>query len=58
MKLNNQVFVSFVPVAKNLFSEATILEDTKNYIEGLYIMRIVVKPTDDAPEYLYYYSKD
>ena len=21
-------------------------------------MRIVVKPTDDAPEYLYYYSKD
>ena len=46
-----------MPVARNLFSDATVIENIKNYIEGLYVMRIVVKPTDDTPEYLHYYSK-
>lgn len=56
--MNENVFISFVPVARNLFSDATVIEKIKDYIEGLYIMRIVVKPSDDAPEYLHYYSKE
>jgi hypothetical protein len=29
----------------------------RNYIEGLYVLRIVVRPREEAAEQVYFYSK-
>jgi hypothetical protein len=58
VKLGEEIFISYVPVVRNPISTQISSEEReRSYIQGLYVMRIVVKPSDSKPEQLYFTSR-
>jgi hypothetical protein len=43
--LEKEIFITFVPVVRNPITEG-LAEKGRKYIEGLYVMRIVVRPKE------------
>lgn len=55
--MDKHIFISFVPVVRNPIADG-FPATGRSFIEGLYALRIVVRPPEDHPEQLYFYSRD